>query len=99
LKNAGLQHVFQDSSVGDTKWTSVLEWRLRRSLQNQFPSLSEAEVQHAVGDWLSRRSGMRGPNGLKLDFNLADIGGCRVCSIERTVCEGGDRPSDRAWAY
>jgi hypothetical protein len=52
--------------------------------------------QHAVGDWLSCRSGVRGPNGLKLDFNLADIGDCGVCSIERTVWEGGDRPTDRA---
>jgi len=63
----------------------------RRLAQDEFPSLSKTEVQDAVGDCLSCRSGVHGPNGLKLDFNLADIGDCGVCSIERPIGEGRTR--------
>jgi hypothetical protein len=31
---------------------------------------------------------VHGPNGLKLDFDLADIGDCSVCSVEWSVSEG-----------
>jgi hypothetical protein len=48
LENTGLYHVFQERSIGDTKRTSALKWRLRRSLQDEFPSLSKTEIQHAV---------------------------------------------------
>jgi len=60
-----------------------------RKAEDEFPSVRKTEVQDAVGDALRCRSGPHGPNGLKLDFDLADIGYCGICSVEWTIGKQG----------
>jgi hypothetical protein len=39
LKNAGLDYIFQECSVRNAEWTKPFWRHLRRSLQNQLPSI------------------------------------------------------------
>src|ERR1700722_1850151 len=48
LKNAGLQHVFQEDTIGNTEWTGAFGGYLRRSLQDQLPSFRKAVVHDCI---------------------------------------------------
>ena len=95
LKDAGLYDIFQQGSVGDTDWTKAFWRHLRRSLQDQLPSVREAVVHDRIAQAPRRSSRTCGAERLQFDLDFADVGNGRIGAIERPIGGGRGRPGER----
>ena len=84
LKNARLDHVFQERGIGDADRTNTFGQRLCRALQDQLPPICKAEIENGVGHRLGWPGAYR-PDGLKFDLDFPQVGDCCVRSVERPV--------------
>src|SRR5262249_38363240 len=91
--------IFQQRSVRYADWTKAFWRHLRRSLEDEFPSICEAVVKDGIRQPSGRSPRMCGAKRLKFDLDFANVGNGRIRAIEGTIgcrwqCPSGCTNSD-----